>query len=142
MRLHVDLTVPTEARLISQTRRVFTGYLEEMGVDMDDVSDVGVALSEACSNVLRHAYESDGESFRLHAELRPEEIVVVVEDDGVGLPANAGEHHDDVSATSGRGLHLIRALMTSVAVETMPSRQGTRIHMRKSLRTAGFSAEG
>lgn len=142
MRLHVELTVPTEARLISQTRRVFTGYLEEMGVDMDDVSDVGVALSEACSNVLRHARLGDDESFRLRAELRPEEIVVSVEDDGVGLPAGAGANHDDADATSGRGLHLIRALMTSVAVETTPSRRGTRLQMRKSLRTAGFSAAG
>lgn len=142
MRLQVDLTVPTEARLISQTRRVFTGYLEEMGVDMDDVSDVGVALSEACSNVLRHADLGKDESFRLRAELRPEEIVVSVEDDGVGLPANAGANHADPDATSGRGLHLIRALMTSVSVESTPARQGTRIRMRKSLRTAGFSAAG
>jgi len=139
MRLHVDLTVPTEARLISQTRRVFTGYLEEMGVDTDDVSDVGVAVSEACSNVLRHAYKGDDECFRLTAELRPDEIVVVVEDDGVGLPLDAGANHNDVDATSGRGLHLIRALMTSVAVETVPNHQGTRLKMRKSLRTAGFS---
>ncbi len=142
MRLHVDLKVPTEARLISQTRRVFTGYLEEMGVDLDDVSDVGVAVSEACSNVLRHAGLGGDQHFRLRAELRPEEIVVSIEDDGVGLPANAGSSHDDVNATSGRGLHLIRALMTSVAVDSPPAGRGTRIRMRKSLRTAGFSAVG
>ncbi len=140
MRLHVDLTVPTEARLISQTRRVFTGYLEEMGVDEDDVSDVGVALSEACSNVLRHAYDAESESFHLSADFWPDEIVVVVEDHGVGIPPGSGSAHHDVEATSGRGLHLIKELMTSVTFETMPSRQGTRLQMRKSLRTAGLSA--
>lgn len=142
MRLHVDLTVPNEARLISHTRRVLTGYLEEMGVDREDVSDVGVALSEACTNVLRHAHLGDDECFRLTAELRPDEIVVVVEDDGVGLPGDAGANHHDLDATSGRGLHLIRTLMTSVAVETVPNHHGTRLQMRKSLRAAGFSDAG
>ncbi len=141
MRLHVDLTLPTEARLISQTRRVFTGYLQEMGVDGDDVSDVAIALSEACSNVMRHAFTADGECFHLMAELTPQEILLVVEDEGRGIPPGAGSQHHDVDATSGRGLHLIRELMTSVQVETTPMRQGTRLSMRKSLRAAGLSAE-
>lgn len=136
MRLVVDLTLPTEARLVSHTRRAFTGYLEEMGVDGDDVSDVALALAEACTNVLRHAYPQ-GDSFRLSAELGPDEVVLVVEDDGVGLPAStdpAPAKGPDATATSGRGLFLIRSLMTSVDLETAPARQGTRLHMRKSLK--------
>lgn len=134
MRLVVDLTLPTEARLISQTRRAFTGYLEEMGVDGDDVSDVALALAEACTNVLRHAC-SRGDSFRLSAELGPDEVVLVVEDDGIGLPPSADRAPSaEPTATSGRGLFLIRALMTSVVLETTPARQGTKLHMRKSLK--------
>jgi serine/threonine-protein kinase RsbW len=143
MRLVVDLTMPTEARLISQTRRAFSGYLRELGVDNDEASDVVLALAEACSNVLRHAFggEGEGETFRLSAELATDEVVVVVEDDGVGLPADAGDNYSDPSATSGRGLHLIRELVTSVDVETAPDRQGTRLQMRKSLKAAGLSGE-
>jgi serine/threonine-protein kinase RsbW len=136
--LVVDLTLPTDARLISQTRRMFSGYLEEMGVVQDDVSDVALALAEACTNVMRHAYAEDDQCFHLTAELRPEEVVLVVEDQGVGLPAGAGATMPDPTATSGRGLQLIRELMTDVDVETAPQRSGTRLHMRKSLRTAGF----
>jgi anti-sigma regulatory factor (Ser/Thr protein kinase) len=62
----------------------------------------------------------------------------VVEDQGVGLPAGAGATMPDPTATSGRGLQLIRELMTDVDVETAPQRSGTPLHMRKSLRTAGF----
>lgn len=143
MRLVVDLTLPTEARLVSQTRRAFTGYLEEMGVDVDDVSDVALALSEACANVLRHA-SSRGECFRLTAELCPEEVVLCIEDDGVGMPDVdvRPSKAPEATATSGRGLFLIRSVMTSVDLETDPVRQGTRLHMRKSLKDHALSAEG
>lgn len=137
MRLVVDLTLPTDARLISQTRRMFSGYLEEMGVAHDDVSDVALALAEACTNVMRHAYRQDDQCFHLSAELRPEEVVFVVEDDGIGMPDGAGSSMPDPSATSGRGLQLIRQLMTSVDVQTAPA-NGTRVQMRKSLRAAGL----
>lgn len=137
MRLVVDLTLPTDARLISQTRRMFSGYLEEMGVDNDDVSDVALALAEACTNVMRHAYEQPDQCFHLSAELRPEEVVLVVQDEGVGLPDGVGLTMPDPNATSGRGLQIIRQLMTSVDVETAPS-AGTRVQMRKSLRAPGL----
>jgi serine/threonine-protein kinase RsbW len=139
MRLVVDLTLPTDARLISQTRRMFSGYLAEMGVDHEDVHDVALALAEACTNVMRHAYDEPHQSFHLSAELRPEEVVLVVEDEGNGLPAGAGATMPEPSATSGRGLQIIRELMTTVDVETAPERPGTRVWMRKSLRTAGLA---
>ena len=139
MRLIVDLTLPTDARLISQTRRMFSGYLAEMGVDDDDVSDVALALAEACTNVMRHAFTVPNQCFHLSAELRPEEVVLVVEDEGVGLPPGAGASMPDPTATSGRGLQLIRELMTTVEVDAGPGDAGTRVQMRKSLRAAGLS---
>ena len=136
MRFVVDLTLPTDARLISQTRRTVSGYLEQMGVATDVVDDVVLALDEACTNVMRHAFAGDTELFHLTAELGPDEIVVVVEDEGVGLPVS--KLHEplgaaDPTATSGRGLQMIRTLMTDVALETTPLRQGTRLEMRRSL---------
>ena len=139
MRLVVDLTLPTDARLISQTRRMFSGYLAEMGVADDDVDDVALALAEACTNVMRHAYDEPDQCFHLSAELRPEEVVLIVEDDGSGIPEGAGHEMPDPNATSGRGLQIIRQLMTTVNVETGPERPGTRVWMRKSLRTAGLA---
>ena len=136
MRFVVDLTLPTDARLISQTRRTVSGYLERMGVASEVVDDVVLALDEACTNVMRHAFDGDTELFHLTAELGPDEIVVVVEDKGVGLPIS--KMHEPLgapepTATSGRGLQMIRTLMTDVALETAPVRQGTRLEMRRAL---------
>ena len=135
MRFVVDLTLPTDARLISQTRRTVSGYLEQMGVATQVVDDVVLALDEACTNVMRHAFAGDTELFHLTAELGPDEIVVVVEDEGVGLPVSKLQQPlgAEPTATSGRGLQMIRTLMTDVALETTPLRQGTRLEMRRAL---------
>ena len=138
MRFVVDLTLPTDARLISQTRRTVSGYLEQMGVATEVVDDVVLALDEACTNVMRHAFAGDSELFHLTAELDADEIVVVVEDDGVGLPVSKLYEPlgaTELTATSGRGLQMIRTLMTDVALETAPLRQGTRLEMRRALDT-------
>ena len=137
MRFVVDLTLPTDVRLISQTRRTVSGFLEQMGVATDVVDDVVLALDEACTNVMRHAFAgATSELFHLTAELDGDEIVMIVEDEGVGLPVAA--LHEPIgaaepTATSGRGLHMIRELMTDVALETAPLRQGTRLEMRRQL---------
>ena len=136
MRFVVDLTLPTDARLISQTRRTVSGYLEQMGVASEVVDDVVLALDEACTNVMRHAFAGDTEFFHLSAELDDGEIVVIVEDEGVGLPPAKLREPLGVAeptATSGRGLQMIRSLMTNVALETAPLRQGTRLEMRRQL---------
>ena len=136
MRLVVDLTLPTDARLISLTRRVVSGYLAELGVEGEAADDVVLALGEACTNVMLHAFPLDRDDcFHLTAEIDDHSVTLIVEDTGVGLPASrvAREPDIDLTATSGRGLHIIRELMTDVAVETGPSRRGTRLEMRKSL---------
>jgi len=74
------------------------------------------------------------DSFRVQARLSDDEVVVIVEDDGIGLPPNAGLGPVAPSATSGRGLQIIRQVMTDVDVETVPHRQGTRVEMRRTLR--------
>lgn len=141
MRLVVDLTLPSEARLISRTRHVFSGYLEALGASREAVSDVILAVDEACTNVVRHAFDGthtadDRPCFRLQAELTDKEVTVIIEDDGVGLPPHAVNHRplaESPEATSGRGLQIIHELMTSVDIETAPARQGTRLEMRRAL---------
>jgi anti-sigma regulatory factor (Ser/Thr protein kinase) len=83
-----------------------------------------------------HAFPIDrADCFHLTAEIDDDSVTLVVEDTGVGLPLSRVERGPDIdlTATSGRGLHIIRELMTDVAVETGPSRRGTRLEMRKSL---------
>lgn len=129
--------LPADARLLPRTRRAIAEYLSEIGADSEHVDDVILALDEACANVIRHAFpEGQAGTFRLVAEICDDEVRMCVEDDGVGISEDALDLRDPgTEATSGRGLDIIRRLMTSIEVRSpTETGSGTRIHMRKRLR--------
>lgn len=99
------------------------------------MDDVILALDEACANVIRHAFPGvDQGTFRLVAEISDDEVSISVEDDGIGFAPKDVDLRD-AEATSGRGLHIIRQLMTSVEVRSpTESGVGTRLYMHKRLR--------
>ncbi len=135
MRLVVDLTLPTEVRLIARTRRIFRDYMEELGVDQDDAHDVVLALDEACTNVIRHAFPSGDDCFRLQAELSDGEVVVVVEDDGVGLAPEAAEG-------TRLGLQIVRSLIEELGgTFSLTSQAGTRAEVQVPAEALGSPGE-
>ena len=136
MRLVLQLQIPADARMLPRTRQAVMGYLEETVSPAEVVDDVILALDEACANVIRHAFPNgvDG-TIRLLAEIDENSVNVMVEDDGVGFdPFQADLGASSLDDTDGRGLHLIRTLMTSVDVESpTESGAGTRLRMHKHL---------
>jgi serine/threonine-protein kinase RsbW len=128
----VALTLPSDDRLLPTTRHFIAGYLTDLGTPDDVADDVILALDEACSNVVKHAFPTGGGSYLLRADLRPEEVVIEVEDDGVGFDAMASKG-SGVLALAGRGLEMMRRLMTSVDVESPTPNGGTRLSMRRHL---------
>jgi len=127
------MSLPADERLLRATRRAMAAYLEEFVASNDIVDDVVLALNEACTNVLKHAFPKvDTGTLRLRADLSPDEVVVEVVDDGIGFDAmryQAG----DLFAVFGRGLEMVRRLMTTVEVESPRPDGGTRLLMRKTL---------
>ncbi|HEV7886834.1 MAG TPA: ATP-binding protein [Acidimicrobiales bacterium] len=136
MRLILQLVLPADARLLPRTRRAIAEYLAAIGASAEHVDDVILALDEACANVIRHAFPGqDDATFRLVAEITDDEVNLAVEDDGIGFKPDEIDLRPDAEATSGRGLHIIRELMTSVEVRSPTERGvGTRLCMHKQLR--------
>ena len=137
MHLALQLTLPADARLVPRTRRVVAGYLAELEVPQEDAEDVLLAIDEACSNVLQHAFPEGAGHYQLRADLRPGEIVIEVEDDGVGFDALGHRPPADRLPLSGRGLQVIRAIMTTVEVESPTLLGGTRLRMSRRLPVTG-----
>lgn len=101
--------------------------LEQLGlVQTPDppLSDVELAVSEAVSNVVTHAYIEDAEpgEFRIAVEWSPDEVEIVVEDDGRGLLPWID------SPGLGLGLPLIARLADRFDTRAEPGR-GTRLCM-------------
>ncbi|HEX2038318.1 MAG TPA: ATP-binding protein [Acidimicrobiales bacterium] len=136
MRLVLQLEIPADARLLPRTRRAVAGFVEEATGETEAVDDVILALDEACANVVRHAFPGGVTgTIRLLAEIDEESVTVLVEDDGVGFDPFRVDLRGGLEDVSGRGLHLIRMLMTEVDVESPTERgSGTRLRMHKQLR--------
>jgi anti-sigma regulatory factor (Ser/Thr protein kinase) len=136
MRLVLQLEIPADARLLPRTRRAIGGFVEEAAGETEAVDDVILALDEACANVIRHAFPGGVQgTIRLLAEIDEDGVTVLVEDDGVGFDPFRVDLRGGLEDVSGRGLHLIRMLMTEVDVESPTEHGGgTRLRMHKQLR--------
>jgi anti-sigma regulatory factor (Ser/Thr protein kinase) len=123
----VRLSLPARARNIAIVRRALEAIAVELELPRRLIEDMRLAVTEACTNVVRHAY-ADGEGERegaLRVELRPRErgMLVVVEDRGRGL----GPSPD--TGGPGLGLPLIAALTKELEISHGPGDRGSRVAM-------------
>ncbi len=90
-------------------RQVLTGIAEAIDLDARDVYEISVAVTEACNNVVVHAYRGSEGPLEVGVYVRPAEIEVVVGDRGIGIEPGTQE-------SAGAGLSVIQALSRSVAL--------------------------
>ena len=105
--------------------------MTEIGVIADCIQDIAVALTEACTNVLKHS--GPGDEFEVSLELDDDGCVIRVVDTGRGFESDAlGVGHADRSAEQGRGIEMMRAFVDSVKFISKPE-AGTIVHLEKAL---------
>lgn len=97
---------------VALVRQALTGLAGSIGIDDALLSDIKTAVSEACNNVVLHAY-GDGGPGPLEVYVCPSghDVEVVVRDEGDGIQPRAPERD---AAMQGVGLSLIQALTRSV----------------------------
>ena len=120
------MSLPAKAENVAVVRHAIAGLAERIGMDEGAIADLKTVVTEACMNVVVHAYgEQDG---NLDVEMLVDEsgLTIVVRDQGLGIDRDA-PRSDDVPAL-GLGLPLIAAL--SDAFELRGERgQGTEVRM-------------
>jgi PAS domain S-box-containing protein len=119
------LRIPAEPEALQQVRRRLRRWLEIAEAPEDVRDDIVVAVSEAVSNSIRHAYGPSSAWVEIEGDLADGEVEFVVRDRGRWRPPR-GE--------GGRGIDLMRACMASVEIEQRL--EGTVVRMRRPLRSA------
>ncbi|HEV3473067.1 MAG TPA: ATP-binding protein [Actinomycetota bacterium] len=138
MNITFSLQLPRDAVSVPAVRRVCRCALEDLGVAAECVHDVELALTEACTNVLKHA-DGTGDDYEVAIELNDRECVIRVVDSGGGFTHEEfGREIAHSSAEGGRGIHLMRTLVDSMTFESRPSR-GTIVRLHKTLDFANGS---
>jgi serine/threonine-protein kinase RsbW len=119
----VRITLPAQAESIPVIRHVLGAYAEALELPPDVIEDMRLAVTEACTNVVRHAYDGDHDG-PIDVVVQPagEHIDVIVSDRGRGMGPSP-----DVDGP-GLGLPLIAALADSIELQDAPIR-GNRLRM-------------
>jgi serine/threonine-protein kinase RsbW len=122
------LVLPARAENVALVRHTIAAAAEERGLPRHIVEDMRLAVTEACTNVVRHAYSDEGE-MAVDVELSGPGMRVVVEDQGRGIDAGTD------SGGPGLGLPLIAALVSELQIERGRER-GSRLSMRFAIGAA------
>jgi anti-sigma regulatory factor (Ser/Thr protein kinase) len=133
--LHMSL--PARAENVAVVRHALAGLAERVGMDEPGIADLKTVVTEACMNVVVHAYPDDEPGLlEVEAILEPEGLTVVVRDFGMGI-----RPRPDVERPSLRiGLTLIAALSSSFEIKGGIDR-GTEIRMQLTLKARDEGAE-
>ena len=114
----VRLSIPAKPEYISLGRLALTG-LSRLRTFPDDVlADLKLALTEACTNSVRHAYENGREgNVEIVYELEPDRLVIEVGDEGAGFELlDDSNGHEGELEEGGLGIEIIRALADEVEI--------------------------
>lgn len=139
----IKLTIPAVSDYVAVARLAVSGVAARMNFSIDEIDDLKVAVSEACNNVVQHAFDETGTidlTFRVHPHL----LEIIVKDFGKGFDvANIkSKKHDGVSETDsdtqfglGLGLTFIKSLMDTSEVTSVLG-SGTTVSMTKNAPTS------
>jgi serine/threonine-protein kinase RsbW len=137
----VSLTVPAEPKWLALCRLVLSGLCQLQPVDDETLADLKLAVTEACSNSVRHAYGEDGSgAIRVRYALEQGAVTIEVADTGRGfrfdqpLPDLAALPEEELREDE-MGLAIINALVDEVDIGAGPDGRGTRIRLVKYIGT-------
>jgi anti-sigma regulatory factor (Ser/Thr protein kinase) len=108
---NVRLNLANTPENVVVVREMLSGVGEAIKLDRGTLNDVRTAVTEACNNVVLHAYEGDPGPLEVELYLAAQSLGVVVRDHGIGLPTEPETLETD---TGGIGLHVIQTLTQTV----------------------------
>ena len=135
---YVKLDIPAKAEFVVLGRLALSGLLRGRGYSEDAVADLKLALTEACSNSVRHAYDHDDGKVHLEFTALADRVTILIGDEGGGF------HEDDVDcpecqgipeiklSDGGMGISIIRAVVDDFDLRK-PDGGGTVLVLTKML---------
>jgi serine/threonine-protein kinase RsbW len=130
----VELTIPPKAEYLVLCRLVLSGLARVREIDEEALADLKLAVTEACSNSIRHAYRNGGEGeVGVHYELGAEYVAVEVIDEGSGFAPELTEVDVEELQEEGMGISIIRSVMDELELGAGPDGRGSRVRFTKYL---------
>ena len=129
----VRLTIPARPEYITLSRLALAGISRVRAFSDETLADLKLALTEACSNSVRHAY-GDGEGVvDIRYELHDDRLVIEVADNGEGFDPAEGSSDDDDLSEGGLGIAIIRSVADELEIDRRNGERGSVLRFVKRL---------
>jgi serine/threonine-protein kinase RsbW len=129
----VRLTFPAKPEYITLGRLALTGLARLRPLSEEALGDLKLALTEACTNCVLHAYAEQPGKVEITYELQADRLTVEIADDGPGFDYANGDGGDADLMEGGLGLAIIRALADEFELGEREGRPGSRLRFVKLL---------
>ena len=130
----VRLTIPARAEYITLCRLALTGIARLRELSDELLADLKLALTEAASNSVRHAYgDKDAGVVDISYQLFSDRLVIEVRDEGEGFDPAEAEGNATELSEGGLGIAIIRAIADEVEFGAQPGGKGSRLRFEKAL---------
>jgi serine/threonine-protein kinase RsbW len=131
----VRLTIPAKAEYITLCRLALTGLSRLRPLGEETLADLKLALTEACSNSVRHAYSGGDGHVEISYELEADRLAIEVTDDGDGFDPHAetAPAAGEELSEGGLGIAIIRSIADEFEIGPGPTGRGSRLRFVKQL---------
>jgi serine/threonine-protein kinase RsbW len=131
----VRLRIPARAEYIAVARLALSGLADIAALSEELLADLKLALTEAVSNSVRHAYAGGGGFVSISYELSRNTLGIEVVDDGAGFdPERPTPLEGEELTEGGLGIAIIRTIADDLEIHSRPGVRGSRLRFVKRLR--------
>jgi serine/threonine-protein kinase RsbW len=119
---YVKLDIPARPEYVVLGRLALAGLLRSRGYSEDAVADLKLALTEACSNSVRHAYDDEDGQVHMVFTMHDDRVVIEICDDGAGFDVDEVDCPECATipglpkGEGGMGISIIRAVVDGLDV--------------------------
>ncbi len=123
----LDLVVPAQPWSLRDIRVAVRRWLSAVGAAPSAVADLVVAVGEACTNAVEHAYGPAGGTVAVHMELQPPDVLATISDTGRWRPPRGADR--------GRGTLVMRKFSDELRIDHGST--GTNVVIRRRMTEQG-----
>ncbi len=126
----IKMEIASNPQYVSVVRLTTSGIANKIGFCLEDIEDIKVAVSEACTNAIKHSLDN---KFSVEYTIFENGLTIGITDSGKGYDVNSiDEPNLEEPKESGLGLFIIQSLMDEVDIKSNIN-YGTVIKMTKYL---------
>ena len=140
---NVEFSIPCMSDYVGVVRLAVSGLATRMNFSIEEIEDIKIAVSEACTNSVQYAFDKpENERVFISFNLFKDKLEIIIKDNGKGFEVNKLEKTpiderrlediDESVPRLGLGITFIKSLMDETNITSEPGK-GTTIQMAKHI---------